>query len=145
MSETSEGLNNETVLSYLGKFTGHGALPATPQPHHLHPFTPVPSDAPVLLLKDLAEKVSVLNNALQMYNSMPITEHKLVSNLRQTSTLIHSLHVVSKLIDRCYAIFSYLEGCELIFSHSRNKRRVNVLIFSEIANKQEQHMGSPSH
>ena len=128
MSGTSEGSNNETVLSYLGKFTGHGALPATPQPHHLHPFTPVPSDAPVLLLKDLAEKVSVLNNALQMYNSMPITEHKLVSNLRQTSTLIHSLHVVSKPIIRCYAVPSYLERCTLILSRSRNKRRLNVLI-----------------
>lgn len=88
--------DDETWLSCIQKFTGHGTLPATPQAHHLHPFTPVPSDAPVALLRDLVETSSVLNNAIQIYSNLSVTDLKLVSNLRQTSALIHGLHVVSK-------------------------------------------------
>ncbi|KAI5117227.1 hypothetical protein M0805_001585 [Coniferiporia weirii] len=93
MSETPAQKDTQTLLSYLLKTVPYDAFPSDPQPQTLHPFAPSSPDAPLTLLRDLADASTVLHSTLQAYSNLPVSDHKLVSILRQSTALIHSLHV----------------------------------------------------
>lgn len=90
----AEAGSDETLLSFIQRYTAYDALPLNPQAQTLHPYTAAPGDSPTTLLHDLVRASDVLTAALSAYSTLPVADAKLVSILRQSSTLVNQLHVV---------------------------------------------------
>lgn len=88
--------NKETLLSYLLQNAPRDRLPSGASPQTLHPFASSSPDDPLAMLKNLVDASAVLSRGLQSYSSFTASDHKLVSILRQSTTLIEGLHIVSK-------------------------------------------------
>ena len=110
---------NETLLSYLLKTSPHNKVPADASPHTLHPLASSPSVDTLSLLKNLAEATPVLSRNLQAYSSFSASEHKLISILRQSTSLIENLHTVS-MAARLHLCSSCIRGIDAFFcSHNK--------------------------
>lgn len=84
----------QTLLSYFLRNTPYGSLSSEAQPQTLHPYASSSGD-PVTHLRNIVKTTEGLNLALHGYANINVSEHKLVSILRQSTALINSLHAVS--------------------------------------------------
>ena len=87
---------NETLLSFWLKNVPNDALPSQPPPHTLHLFASNTPDDPLAVLKRIIATTTALESSVNAYSSLSIGDSKLVSILRQSTSLISSLHTVSK-------------------------------------------------
>ena len=80
-----------TLLSKIQPFTAFDVLqsPAT------HPFATSSEDSTVIL-HDLIQATTQLSHSLDLHSSIPLTNPKLVSILRQQSAISHTLHLVCR-------------------------------------------------
>lgn len=79
-----------TLLSTIQQFTAHRVF----QHLVLHPFTASSEDF-TAVLHDTIQATDQLSHSLNLFSSIPISNPKLVSILRQQTTISHTLHQVS--------------------------------------------------
>ncbi|KAL5523559.1 hypothetical protein ACEPAG_7732 [Sanghuangporus baumii] len=82
----------ETLLSYLLQSAPRDRFPTDASHQSLHPFASSSTDGPLATLKNLVDASAVLSHTLQLYSAFTASDHKLVSILRQSTTLIEGLH-----------------------------------------------------
>lgn len=107
-AELGTSQDDETFLSYFLKTIPYGSIPTDAQTQSLHLYASSPDD-PTTRLRDIIKASEVLNTTLHGYASTSVSEHKLVSILRQSTALINSLHIVST-----YSIIFYLHGTDTL-------------------------------
>ena len=88
----------DTLLSFVQRYTAYDTLPTNPSSSNLHPFSAKSQHAPLQALQQLAEVSTTLSSVLSGYadgiHAINV-DSKLVSNLRQCTTILRGLHVVS--------------------------------------------------
>ncbi|KAL5528641.1 hypothetical protein ACEPAF_7777 [Sanghuangporus sanghuang] len=84
--------SQETLLSFLLQNAPRDRLPSDASPQTLHPFASSSPDGPLATLKNLVDASAILSHTLQSYSAFTASDHKLVSILRQSTTLIEGLH-----------------------------------------------------
>jgi hypothetical protein len=78
-----------TLLSTIQPFTAHHVL----QSPAIHPFAASSEDSSGIL-HDMIQATNQLSHSLNLLSSVPLTNPKLVSNLRQQIAISHNLHLV---------------------------------------------------
>lgn len=82
----------ETLLSSIHKFIVHNDFPV----RAVHPYASG-SEAPTALLEQLVATADNMSHSLQMYSTMPVSNPKLVSLLREHAAISRSIYTVRAL------------------------------------------------
>lgn len=80
-----------TLLSTIQRFTAHDVL----QSPAIHPFATSSEDL-TTILHDMIQATDQLSHSLDLHSSIPLTNPKLVSILRQQAAISHTLHLVCR-------------------------------------------------
>jgi len=78
-----------TLLSTIQQFTAHDVLQFPP----IHPFA-ASSENSTGILQDMIQATAQVSHSLNLHSSIPLTNPKLVSILRQQAAISHTLHLV---------------------------------------------------
>jgi hypothetical protein len=93
----------QTLLSTIQRYQRHNLLPL----NVTHPFASSAEES-YAVLQDLTHTADQLVNSLNIYASTPLSNPKLVSLLRQHSSIAHTSHQVRLLFVNAFFLFIYL-------------------------------------
>ena len=106
----------QTLLSTIQRYQRHNLLP----PNVTHPFASSAEES-YALLQDLTHTTDQLVNSLNIFASAPLSNPKLVSLLRQYSSIAHTSHQVRLLFSKTFLLY-LLESSTGRPEHAGNRR-----------------------
>lgn len=89
-SQRADVIVGPTLLTKIQEFTAQDVL----QNPALHPFAASSEDA-TTTLHEIIQATDQLAHSLSSYSSLPLSNPKLVSIMRQQAAISHALHLVS--------------------------------------------------
>lgn len=122
MAKPSVSQNPSTLLSTIQKIQSSEA-----RLHASHPFASS-SDASITLLHDMLDTMNLLTHSLNIYMSIPISNPKLVSLLRQHATISHNIYVVRPFL----LSFSHTKPLADRSKHTPDYRRVAYTVWNKL-------------